>query len=37
MRMTFSEIQKHSKIDKEFNILTVLGREVGFVYYRSGY
>lgn len=36
MRCTFLEIAEHGSVDGE-GILWVHGREIGFVYYRSGY
>jgi len=37
MRMTFSEIHKMQSFDKDTHILSIRGKEIGFVYYRSGY
>ena len=37
MRMTFSEIYKNHSMDPHSNVLTVRGKEIGFVYYRCGY
>ena len=37
MRRTFAELTKQAKIDPKTKILTVDGREIGFVYYRTGY
>ena len=36
IRATFAEIAAGHKLDAN-NILTVYGKEIGFVYYRSGY
>ena len=36
MRLTFSEIFENMQMDEK-HVLRVKGREVGFVYYRSGY
>lgn len=36
MRCTFEEIGKYGKIDEQSR-LTVHNREIGFVYYRTGY
>ena len=37
MRRTFKELSINAKIDPKTKILTVEGREIGFVYYRTGY
>ena len=37
MRRTFAELSKQAEIDPKTKILTVEGREIGFVYYRTGY
>ena len=37
MRMTFSEIHKMHSFDQKTHVLTVRGKEIGFVYYRCGY
>lgn len=36
MRMTFKEILQEKELN-ENNVLTVRGKEIGFVYYRTGY
>ena len=37
MRKTFADIKAQGKIDSESKRLFIAGREIGFVYYRSGY
>lgn len=37
MRVTFEEVTKYGKVDPETKILTIRGKEIGFVYYRTGY
>lgn len=37
MRKTFDEIQKESSFDESTKKLIVAGKEIGFVYYRTGY
>jgi len=37
MRMTFNQIAKSMKFDEETHKLTINDKEIGFVYYRSGY
>ena len=37
IRATFKQIYQNMDVDSNTNILQVYGREIGFVYYRSGY
>lgn len=37
MRVTFEDVHKYGQIDPTTNILTIKGKEIGFVYYRTGY
>lgn len=37
MRMTFSQIAENCEVDAVTKALKVKGREIGFVYYRTGY
>ena len=37
MRATFADIYREAKIDETTNALFFRGREVGLVYYRTGY
>ena len=37
MRKTFDEISKEGSFDETTKKLTVAGKEIGFVYYRTGY
>jgi hypothetical protein len=37
MRLNFGEIKQMMDFDKETHILKIMGREIAFVYYRSGY
>jgi 6-phosphofructokinase len=37
MRLNFKEIKEMMEFDKETHILKIMGKEIGFVYYRSGY
>jgi hypothetical protein len=36
MRVTFDDVTKEGSLD-ENNVLTIRGKEIGFVYYRTGY
>lgn len=36
LRMTFPDIQANMELS-ENNVMRVLGKEIGFVYYRTGY
>ena len=37
MRLNFGEINKLMDFDRKTHILKIMGKEIGFVYYRSGY
>jgi hypothetical protein len=37
MRLSFAEIAELKQVDPHTNIITVRGKEIGFVYYRAGY
>lgn len=37
MRKTFDEIYQEGTLDETTKKLTVAGKEIGFVYYRTGY
>ena len=37
LRCTFKEIYENMEFDKNNHILKINGKEIGFVYYRSGY
>ena len=36
MRVTFDDIHKYGRVNDN-QILTINGKEIGFVYYRTGY
>ena len=37
LRVTFEDIKKYHEIDPLTNALKVMGKEIGMVYYRTGY
>jgi glutathione synthase len=37
MRCTLTQIAREASVDPETNTLSIRGREIGLVYYRSGY
>jgi 6-phosphofructokinase len=37
MRCTFKQIGENMEFDNNTHILKVMGKEIGFVYYRCGY
>lgn len=37
MRVTFDQVTKYGEVDPITKILKIKGKEIGFVYYRTGY
>jgi len=37
MRLNLTEIKSEIVLDEKTHVITIRGKEIGFVYYRSGY